>query len=153
MFASAAAGARAFGCSRDTFLRYARELGITDVRRDGARVYELTPELVARLAVFASAPEDVDPSKLPARAARDFWLAAEARLRVRQRAGELCERTDVEQHVGRLTTIVLRCFETIPDVLERDCGLTPHAVTVVERELDAARVQLHAELTRGEEEA
>ena len=52
-------------------------------------------------------------------------------------------RIEVEQEMARLAKIVAQFFDTLPDRLERDTGMTPLILAKVERYLDEVREELY----------
>jgi hypothetical protein len=46
--------------------------------------------------------------------------------------------------------VTAECFDTLPDVLERDCGVTPETLARMEAHLDKAREELYLRLAEDE---
>src|SRR2546421_10366169 len=67
-------------------------------------------------------------------------------FRVAKEARRLIDFLEVEREQARIFAIVARCFDNLPDVVERDCGLPKHALVRLEARLDQARTELHAAL-------
>jgi hypothetical protein len=88
--------------------------------------------------------EAVDPVTLPAFERAAYWRAENERMRAMEASRELIPRVEVEQESARFTKIVIQALETMPDVLERDCGLAPPVVARVEERIDQLRRDLYA---------
>lgn len=67
-------------------------------------------------------------------------LAREMSNRVR--AGELLEKHDVEVAATRMHAAMAQFLRSLPDDLERKCGLPPSAVEALELAIDSATVEL-----------
>lgn len=65
------------------------------------------------------------------------------KLNLMTKAKDLLPRTLHEQTLAALFKVVSHFCDTLPDVLERDCGLNPAALKSVEERLDAAREDLY----------
>lgn len=74
-----------------------------------------------------------------------FFASELDRIKFAERCGELIHRFDLEQDLAALCKTAVQCCESLPDVIERDCGVPGPVVEAVEREIDAFRddVYLH----------
>jgi hypothetical protein len=93
-------------------------------------------------------PDRMDPYKRQA-----HYKAELDRLKLEQETRELIPRIEVEQEQARTMRTVALMLDTMPDVLERDCGLSGETLARVERSIDDCREQLHKQLTEEDEEA
>lgn len=93
----------------------------------------------------------IDPDRLRPFERHAHYKAETEKLKVETERGELIPRIEVEQEQARIAKIVAHGLETLPDVLERDCGLAPDVVARMERHIDAVRERMYAELTEGED--
>jgi hypothetical protein len=66
--------------------------------------------------------------------------------------GELVPSLEVEQGHGQIFAISTQMADTLPDVLERDVGLTPLQLARVEKHLDEWREALYQRLIEGRED-
>lgn len=114
-------------------------------QRGGFPVYRLK-ELLA--ALHQTTDGYRDPDKLPAFERNAHYKAEREKLDFERELGLLVPFQDVERSNAHIFKCVARSYDTLPDILERDCGLTPAALAVVERHLDAARLELHADVNR-----
>src|SRR4029077_16440187 len=119
-----------------------RETPITPIGRAGAH-----PTYLVRAVVDAIAPRvgdgKIDIDRLPPNA-RDTYIRSERNLiRLREERGELILASEVERGYAAIFKEVARTFDTLPDIVERDCGLPAHALVRLEQVLDAARIELH----------
>lgn len=95
----------------------------------------------------------IDPDRLKPFERHAHYKAEKEKLAVEQERGELIPRIEVEQEQARIAKIVAHGLETLPDVLERDCALTPETVARMERHIDAVRERMYAELTEDDDGA
>lgn len=138
------------GQDRETVTHRIRESGIEPSgKRGGYPVYRLRDLLKA--AYTTAEDGGLDPDKLRPFERHAHYKAEKEKLAVEQERGELIPRIEVEQEQARIAKIVAHGLETLPDVLERDCGLAPDVVARMERHIDAVRERMYAELTEGED--
>lgn len=96
---------------------------------------------------------ETDPELLPPRERRAHYEADIQKLALQQKRGDLVPRIEVEQEQGRVAKIVAHFFDTLPDVLERDCGLAPKQILRVQTSSDAIREQIFEALVKEEPHA
>jgi Protein of unknown function (DUF1441) len=95
-----------------------------------------------------SNPRSTYPDRLDPFRRKAHWQAESAELRVAVDRGELVPRQDVlETYAAALKPIRLT-LETLPDVLERDAGLSAHQVARAEKAIDQVREHLHADVLK-----
>jgi len=107
--------------------------------RGGYPVYDLREVLDLVLA-------DQTPDLMSPFERRAHYQAQSERLQLELREGRLVTVMEVERDYAEVFQLVARAFETVPDVLERDAGLKPHQVAVVEKHLDEVREALYEQL-------
>ncbi|WKS98747.1 DUF1441 family protein [Gallibacterium salpingitidis] len=85
---------------------------------------------------------------------RSFWQAENERLKYERETGELIPAYEVAQEMSILAKAVIQQLETLPDILERDAGLSPSALIRVQQIIDDIRDQmaLHIQETEHKEE-
>lgn len=133
--------AREFGFSRDVLRRVIAERSVAPAgRRGGHPIYRLAD-------VFRAVAADGDPEQMSPHARLALARAIHTEDQIRARRRELLERTDVEQEMAAMLKVTAECFDTLPDILERDCGLAPAVLERVEASLDRAREELYQRLT------
>lgn len=83
---------------------------------------------------------DVDKMLPPDRKA---WFQSEReRLKFQQETGELIPASEVAREFSSMAKAVVQVLETLPDILERDCAMTPAAVVRVQKVIDDLRDQI-----------
>src|SRR3990167_864546 len=128
--------AAALSMTRDVLRRILAEAGVAPIgKRGGHPVYALRDVFHAVMAQHS--PEELNPH---ARLALARALKAEDELRTRR--GELFVRDDVREVFASAIKPVRQTIEVLPDILERDAGLTAAQVVACERALDALRETL-----------
>lgn len=110
------------------------------------RLREVIEAVLIRHASGQLDPEKLDPYKRKA-----FYASELDKLALEQKAGELIPRIEVEQELARVAKMVTRFCDTLPDVLERDCGLSGAALVKVEESLDGMRTELCDALQKPED--
>ncbi len=93
-----------------------------------------------------------DPDKLDPFRRKAHYQCELDKLKLQTERGELIPRIEAEQEQARAMKLVAQVFDTLPDVVERDCGASPAVLARLERALDNARNELHRMLVAGEEE-
>lgn len=80
------------------------------------------------------------------------WLRGESeKISLAKEARTLIPVVEFEAQMAQSFKLVAQCIETIPDVLERDCGMRPEDVAAVEKHLDNLRTSLADALAAPEE--
>ncbi|WP_410528937.1 DUF1441 family protein [Serratia sp. AXJ-M] len=112
---------------------------------------ELAPGSNAKLKLYTladvlaelvkSAPvADVDQMLPPDRKA---WFQSEReRLKFEQETSELIPAAEVTREFSSMAKAMVQVLETLPDILERDCALSPSAVSRVQSIIDDLRDQI-----------
>jgi hypothetical protein len=96
-------------------------------------------------------PGPANPENLSPFLKRAHYQAELDKLKLEHERGELIPRIEVEQEMAALMKIVAECFDTLPDLLERDCGLPTKALTRIEAALDKARESFYSRLNQVDE--
>lgn len=74
---------------------------------------------------------------------RKAWFQSEReRLKFEQETSQLIPASDVTREFSSMAKAVVQVLETLPDILERDCGLQPAAVSRVQAVIDDLRDQM-----------
>ncbi|MED7790441.1 DUF1441 family protein [Klebsiella aerogenes] len=74
---------------------------------------------------------------------RKAWFQSEReRLKFEQETAVLIPASDVSREYSAIAKAVVQVLETLPDILERDCGLPPAAVSRVQEVIDDLRDQM-----------
>ena len=139
--------AEELGLDRRTATDRLREAGIAPCgKRSGHPVYRLAdaaPALVAPLVQGGDPGGVVDPRDLPPKDRKDFYQSENERLKVEVTIGTLVHSGEVEADYASLVKTVSQFFDTLPDILERDCALRPEQVMRVQESCDRVRQQLY----------
>jgi hypothetical protein len=140
-----------FNIDRRTATKRIREAGIApQAKRGGNDVYRLV-DVAAALLGFAPADAGggpvVDPRDLPPMERRAFYQSENERLSVEQKLGTLVPAAEVEADYAELVKTMVQFLDTLPDVLERDCSLSPVQVVKVQESCDQVRMELYKAAT------
>lgn len=88
-------------------------------------------------------PDEVtDPESMPPRDRKDWYDGEEKRIRVEKERGTLVSADIYREEMSRVLKEIAITLETLPDVLERKCNLSPDAVLIMQKILDDQRTQL-----------
>lgn len=140
-----------FGIDRRTATKRIRDAGVAPLgKRSGHDVYRVPDVAAALLGVaLPGAPEGgvVDPRDLPPMERRAFYQSENERLAVEQKVGTLVPAAEVEADYADLIKTVVQFLDTLPDVLERDCGLAPEQVIRVQDSCDRVRMAMFKRVT------
>lgn len=148
---SMTAFASEFGSTRETISKRIAAARLQPTgKRGGHPVYRLG-EL--HEAVYQAGEDGgTDPDKLEPFQRKAHYQAEHEKLRLQVERLELVPRIEVEEEMARIAKIVAQCFDTLPDRLERDCGVTPLVLAKIERYLDEVREELHKAAVRQDAE-
>lgn len=87
--------------------------------------------------------EAPNPGKLPPRDRLDHYKAERERIKLAQEVRALLPAQEVEQVIGEGLKTLAQGLDVIPDTLERDAGLTPETVIMIQRIIDRIRDQIY----------
>lgn len=88
-----------------------------------------------------------DLNSMSPRERLDFVRAERERLRLEADQGQLIPAAEVERVLSEAFKALALALSTLPDALERGCGLPPDAVARAQHLIDDARESLYASLT------
>lgn len=91
--------------------------------------------------------EDMPPSDRLA-----HWKAENERIKFEQDTGQLIPADEVAREFSVMAKAVVMVLETLPDVLERDCALSPAAIARVQSVIDDLRDQMALKVMEAEED-
>lgn len=133
--------AEAFGMHRDTVKKrlIAANAPVAGTVR-GNPVYALQH---VGPALFGSKPEasnlQHDPSTMEPKERKDWFQSENERIKLEKEQRKLIPVDEVVVVYSSMRKAVVQVLETIPDILERDCALTPQAVSTVQKSIDDLR--------------
>lgn len=140
-----------FGVTRETAAKRLAEARVKpSAKRGGYPVYRLKDAWPVITGV--SAGDGDDPDKLRPFERQAHYKAEHLKLQVETEKREVIPRIEVEQEQARIFKLVAMRDDTLPDILERDCGLPAHVVELIEKTIDRSRDDLYKALTAGPEE-
>jgi hypothetical protein len=108
---------------------------------------------VLKAVMLSNDDGEMDPDKLEPYKRQAHYKAELDRLKLEQETRELIPRIEVEQEQARILRIVAQTLDTLPDIVERDCGATAAQVQRLERALDECREALFQDLTEETDES
>jgi hypothetical protein len=118
-------------------------------KRGGYPVYRLKDALPALL----GGGSNVDPDLLDPYKRKAHYQGEHEKLKLQVERRELIPRIETEQEMAAMLKVTAECFDTLPDILERDCGLTPDTLARMEAHLDKAREELYLRLAAEDDDA
>lgn len=86
--------------------------------------------------------DSFDPKSLEPRERKDYYDSEKKRLEVESAQGVLVPVHDFQQEIAAICKTVTQFLETLPDILERDCGLDPVTIDRVQQAADYQRAEL-----------
>ena len=135
--------ADAFNLHRDTVRKRLRAAGVVPAgQRGGASVYALADVGSAlysdMIGAAGSDPDDLLPQD------RKAWYQSETeRVKLEQQLRLLVPVEDAHREMSRLAKAVASGLDSLADMLERDAGLAPESIQLVEQVTDALREQMY----------
>jgi hypothetical protein len=84
----------------------------------------------------------IDPEKLDPFKRRAYYQGELDKNKLAMERSEMLTSMDVEQTFGNTFKLVADFLDTLPDILERDCGASAQMVLIIEKRLDGLRDQL-----------
>lgn len=91
---------------------------------------------------IAEAESIHDPALMDPKSRKDWYQSENERLKLEKEQRKLVPVDEVVFVYSSMRKAVVQVLETIPDILERDCGLTPQAVGTVQKSIDDLRYTL-----------
>jgi hypothetical protein len=136
------------GAHRQTIAARLKNVELAPGSNAKLKLYTL-PDVLAEL--VKSAPvADVDQMLPPDRKA---WFQSEReRLKFEQEISELIPAAEVTREFSSMAKAMVQVLETLPDILERDCALSPSAVSRVQSIIDDLRDQIALKVMRADTE-
>ncbi|MCL5499343.1 DUF1441 family protein [Phytobacter diazotrophicus] len=135
------------GMNRNMVARRLRETELDGGNGENLKQYELCKAL--RVLIMPSVQENGEMSPQD----RKAWYQSEnERLKFEKEEREVIPVDEVVQVYSSMLKAVVMVLETLPDILERDCGLTPVAVNRVQGIIDDLRDEMARKVADSENE-
>lgn len=135
------------GMNRNMVARRLRETEMDGGNGENLKQYELGKAL--RVIIMPSVQENGEMSPQD----RKAWYQSEnERLKFEKDERELIPADEVAREFSVLAKAVVQVLETLPDILERDCALTPSAVARVQDVIDDLRDEMARKVAESENE-
>ncbi len=135
--------ADAFDLDRGTVRRRLRDAGVVPAgTRNGANVYALKE---AGPALFGDTVSHggFDPDEMPPQDRKAWYQSENERVKFEQEMRSLVRAEEAHREMSRLAKAVASGLDSLADMLERDAGLPPEAIDLVEKTTDALREQMY----------
>lgn len=135
------------GMNRNMVARRLRETEMDGGNGENLKQYELGKAL--RVLILPSVQQSGEMSPQD----RKAWYQSEnERLKFEKEERELIPADEVAREFSVLAKAVVQVLETLPDILERDCALTPSAVARVQDVIDDLRDEMARKVAESENE-
>lgn len=108
------------------------------------------PDILRELLSRAVAPETVEVDKMLPPDRKAWFQSERERLKFQQEVGELIPADEVAREFSAMAKAVIQMLETLPDILERDCAMTPAAVAQVQSSIDDLRDQIAQQILQAD---
>lgn len=144
--------AEAFGLHRETVRKRLNAAGVVPAGvRNGANVYALKD---AGPAVFADMVlgGDSDPDQLPPTERRAWYQSENERIKLEQELRQLVRSEEAHREMSTIAKAVTTTLESLPDILERDCGIDAESVARVQDVIDGIRQQLYERIVADDDD-
>ncbi|MER1978323.1 DUF1441 family protein [Pseudocitrobacter faecalis] len=105
------------------------------------KLYSVT-DILRELLAHAAAPETVTIDQMLPPDRKAWFQSERERLKFQQETGELIPASEVSREFSSMAKAVVQVLETLPDILERDCAMTPAAIIRVQDAIDDLRDQI-----------
>lgn len=146
--------ARAFGMDRKTVSKRLENAGVAPAgKKSGYATYALKDAGPALFAATSVAGFVFDPETMLPKDRKDWFQSENERLKFEQAMGQLVPLHDYHREQSILAKSVANTLDTLPDVLERDCGLSADMLSRVQESIDAVREQMYQRVIDDAEDA
>jgi len=133
----------AFGMHRDTVRKKLREASVVPTgTRNNVNTFSLKDVGPALFREAQSGSSDDPDSLTPTD--RQAWFQSElSRVKLEREMRLLVPVEEAHREMGRLAKAVASVLDSLADTLERDAGLPPEAIDLVEKTTDSLREQMY----------
>ena len=105
------------------------------------KLYAIT-DILRELLTSTTPSELVDVDKMLPPDRKAWFQSERERLKFQQETGELIPASEVTREFSSMAKAMVQVLETLPDILERDCAMTPSAVVRGQQVIDDLRDQI-----------
>lgn len=133
------------GRSRDLITKRLRDAGVEPGSDEKFRL----KDALTVVYLFAADAGAIDPDKLEPHVRLAHFKAEAEKLDLAVRAKEFIPVAEVRDELAHVFKLLAQILETVPDILERDCGLAPREIEAVEKHVDKLRTELADRLQAG----
>lgn len=84
-----------------------------------------------------------NPNEMDPKDELDYYRAQREKIKLAEDIRKMVPAADIERTTATAFKALAQTLDTLPDTLERDCGLPPDVVIAVQHAVDAARDALH----------
>jgi len=131
------------GFGRNTVRKRLKQANVIPSGREkNADLYLLSeagPAVFESAGTAGSSGSLVDPNLLKPGDRLSWFRSENERLKFEVETGQLCLAEKVRNEMANLTKPMLAELEILPDILERDCGLSPEVVVMIQDKIDDLR--------------
>ncbi|WP_435237472.1 DUF1441 family protein [Psychromonas sp. PT13] len=131
------------GFGRNTVRKRLKQANVIPSGREGnADLYLLSeagPAVFESAGTAGSSGSLVDPNLLKPGDRLSWYRSETERLKFELETGQLCLAEEVRNEMANLAKPMLAELEILPDILERDCGLSPDVVVMIQEKVDDLR--------------
>ncbi|WP_421671041.1 DUF1441 family protein [Rahnella sp. EDr1-12] len=125
------------GMNRNLVARRLRELELVGGNSGNLKLYELGLALQELLTPSMKENGEMSPQE------RKAWYQSEnERIKFEHANGELIQADEVAREFAVMAKAVVQVLETLPDILERDCALSPAIIVRVQSIIDDLRDEM-----------
>lgn len=139
--------AREFGMARETVAKRLDQAGVKPAgQARGFPAYRIAEAAKAILATATASAGESDPESLPPFERKAWYSGESERLKVAVEKRHLVPSEELEAQLAAVIKRTVQMLATLPDRLERNCGLASSVVERIVMECDAIRADYHAGL-------
>lgn len=111
--------------------------------RNGVRVWHVRAAFAAIADRIGGAAKKQNPNDMEPKDQLDYYRAQREKIKLAEDIRMVIPAAEIESILGAAFKALAQTLDSLPDALERDCGLPPLAVTAVQQAVDGARNQLY----------
>ncbi|HAN8942156.1 TPA: DUF1441 family protein [Escherichia coli] len=131
------------GVHRQTAAARLQNLPVAGGHESNLKLYRV----VDIVSAFLALPPPVAEGEMDVHERKAWYQSERERLKFEQETAQLIPASDVRREFAIWAKAVVQVLETLPDILERDCGLQPAAVSRVQSIIDDLRDQIALRVT------